>query len=85
MIAFIITASTIVNGEREGGIIDVFLDHGAAIDAYNKLVDDALACDETITSERSNTGAILHETVFTLGTLTLERHTIKGPLLQSVN
>ena len=85
MIAFIITAETTVSDTPEASIIEVYLDHATAIDAYNAWVDNALAVGETIVSERSNTGIILHQTTFTLGTLTLERHTIKGPLLQAVN
>ena len=82
MVAFILSASTNVDGPVAYGVLGVYLDHGTAIDAYNALVDQALASDEKIVSERSNEGVTLHETVFTMGILSLERHEIKGPLLQ---
>jgi len=82
MVVFILSASTNVDGPVAYGVLGVYMDHGTAIDAYNALVDEALASDEKIMVERSNVGAILHETTFTMGILSLERHEIKGPLLQ---
>ena len=83
MLAFVISAALGCPENMSDYKIDsVWYDHRQSIDEYNKLVDEALACGEEIVAEVSNKDNILHSTQFTLGLIRLEKHEIRGSLLQ---
>jgi hypothetical protein len=83
MVVFIVVTSTHVG--------NVYLDHGDAIDDYNRQVDELCASGATIVAEQSVCGDILHETKYQFSFLPHEdwikliRREVKGRLLHVVD